>query len=184
MHPQLSWQKLVTISRKWGSIVYLRTALIAERCECGTDFCYICGDEWHGMHGCPHYGPAVYDEEDYNQDGFHRTTGLNREGRTRRDQALIRQEEEEEPDDEDDEVEDDDEFGDGADEDHPVLQHVDIDVRAIFAALPREERELFLMNLQIELFEERGITFDTAAGGVGDNNNNDDGEANDNDSSL
>lgn len=32
------------------------------------------------MHGCPKDGPAIYDEEDYNQDGYHRVTGLNRDG--------------------------------------------------------------------------------------------------------
>jgi hypothetical protein len=38
------------------------------------------------LHGCPHYGPATYDEEGYNQEGYHRETDLNREGFTRRQQ--------------------------------------------------------------------------------------------------
>ena len=105
------------------------------------------------MHGCPHYGPAIYDEEGYNQDGYHRDTGLNREGHTRREQTRINREENGESDDEDEDDEDD------PDANHPILQHVEPGVRATFAALPHEEREMFLINLQIQLFEERGITF-------------------------
>lgn len=125
-----------------------------RRCECGAQFCYICGEEWKGVHGCPHYGPAIYDEEGYNQEGFHRSTGINREGRTRREQALIDHDDNGESEDEDDGREDDD-----PDEIHRVLQHVEPGVRDAFAALPHHEREMFLINLQIQLFEERGITF-------------------------
>ncbi|KAF2730501.1 hypothetical protein EJ04DRAFT_407450, partial [Polyplosphaeria fusca] len=68
------------------------TIELAEACnhirQCGADFCYVCGKPWEGIHGCPHYGPAQYDDEGYNQEGFHRDTDLNREGRTRREQAI------------------------------------------------------------------------------------------------
>lgn len=105
------------------------------------------------MHGCPHYGPAVYDEEGYNQEGYHRTTGLNREGRTRREQARLN------PDGEDEDEDDEDDEDDDPDDEHFVLQHVDAAMQAVFAGLPHQDREPFLLNLQIQLFEERGITF-------------------------
>lgn len=110
------------------------------------------------MHGCPPYGPAVYDEESYNQDGYHRTTGRNREGRTRSEQAQADQADDGDSDDEHEEHDEEDEDGEVL-EFHPVLQHVGADLRAAFAALTHDEREMFLVNLQIELFEERGITF-------------------------
>lgn len=120
--------------------------LMTSRCQCGAEFCYVCGKSWQGIHGCPHYGPAIYDEEGYNQDGFHRDTGLDREGQTRlRDDS----------DGDEDEDEDDD-----PDAHHFVLQHVDAAMRATFNALPHQDREAFLLNLQIQLFEERGVTFD------------------------
>lgn len=121
--------------------------LTTSRCQCGAEFCYVCGESWQGMHGCPQYGPAVYDEAGYNQDGFHRDTGLDREGQTRL-RALTDADA-----DDSDEDEDPDAF-------HFVLQHVDAAMRATFNALPRQDREAFLLNLQIQLFEERGITFD------------------------
>lgn len=44
------------------------------------------------MHGCPIYGPAEYNALGYNQDGFHRSTGLDAEGLTRGERiALDRQ---------------------------------------------------------------------------------------------
>ncbi|KAF2005102.1 hypothetical protein P154DRAFT_530776 [Amniculicola lignicola CBS 123094] len=70
-----------------GRVVELAEACNHITCECGEEFCYICGKYWEGLHGCPHYGPAEYDDEGYNQDGFHRDTGLNRGGLTRREQA-------------------------------------------------------------------------------------------------
>ncbi|KAJ4358980.1 hypothetical protein N0V95_002596 [Ascochyta clinopodiicola] len=110
------------------------------------------------IHGCPHYGPAIYDEEDYNQDGFHRITGLNREGRTRREQRRINETEAEASEGEDDEEEAEDAHLNDRPE-WEVLQHVEPNVRATFRALPQGDREMFLVNLQIQLFEERGITF-------------------------
>ena len=150
--------------------------LIKDSCECGAEFCYICGQQWQGMHGCPHYGPAIYDEEGYNQDGFHQTTGLNREGRTRREQGRIDREEQGDDDEENDDEEDDD-----PDANHFVLQHVEPGIRATFAALPHEEREMFLLNLQIQLFEERGITFPDPGdeGGGRDSDSESDGEDHD-----
>ena len=58
------------------------------------------------MHGCPHYGPATYDEEGYNQDGYHRETDLNHEGLTRRQQQRqdAGEEDEDEAEEEDEEL--------------------------------------------------------------------------------
>lgn len=141
--------------------------LTTSRCQCGAEFCYICGESWPGMHGCPHYGPAIYDEEGYNQDGFHRDTGLNREGHTRR-QALR---------DTDSDHEEEDEEDDDPDAQHFVLQHVDAAMRATFNALPHQDREAFLLNLQIQLFEERNITFDLPnEDGRDDDGSDDEGE--------
>jgi hypothetical protein len=143
--------------------------LIIYSCECGAEFCYICGESWPGMHACPHYGPAIYDEEGYNQDGYHRVTGLNRDGHTRQEQAFTNAD----GDDEDEEGEVDDD----PDDHHFVLQHVDAAMRATFAALPHQDREAFLLNLQIQLFEERGITFDLPdEHGQGDNDSDDGSE--------
>ncbi|UPX16119.1 uncharacterized protein EKO05_0006540 [Ascochyta rabiei] len=140
-----------------ASTVELAEACNHITCACGADFCYICGKPWQDVHGCPHYGPAIYDEEGYNQDGYHRITGLNREGRTRREQRRINQAEGNDSDGEDDGEEQED-----AQLNHTeweILQHVDPNVRATFVALPHGDREMFLVNLQIQLFEERGITF-------------------------
>ncbi|KAF2130857.1 hypothetical protein P153DRAFT_312897, partial [Dothidotthia symphoricarpi CBS 119687] len=62
-----------------------RTIELAEACnhitcECGAQFCYVCGNAWTGLHGCPQYGAAEYDDLGYNQDGFHRETGRNLAG--------------------------------------------------------------------------------------------------------
>lgn len=122
-----------------------------SRCECGNDFCYICGKNWPDLHGCPHYGPAVYDEEGYNQDGFHRDTSLNREGLNRRQDIMRRRGE-----DLDDEEEDD---GEGDDPDWEVLQHIDPAQRVTINILHGREREDTLDQLRIMLFETQGITF-------------------------
>lgn len=139
--------------------------LINNSCECGAEFCYICGESWPGMHGCPHYGPAIYDEEGYNQDGFHRDTGLNREGHTRRQAPRDVEGDDEDEDDDDD-----------PDARHFVLQHVDAAMRATFNALPHQDREAFLLNLQIQLFEERGIIFDLPDEDGRDNDGSDEEE--------
>lgn len=138
--------------------------LIVVSCGCGTGFCYICGQQWRGIHGCPNYGPAIYDDEGYNQNGYQRDTGLNREGRTYREQIRFEDgsdaDSDESSDDEDDE--DDDSEEEELDDLNPrwdVMQHADDDQRVIFLTLANEDREMFLVNLQIQLFEERGITF-------------------------
>ncbi|KAJ4994320.1 IBR finger domain-containing protein [Stagonosporopsis vannaccii] len=161
-----------------ASTVELAEACNHITCQCGASFCYVCGENWPGVHGCPPYGPAVYDVEGYNQDGFHRNTGLNREGRTRQEQARADHAEDGDPEDENDN--EGDEEGEQFDEFHPVLQHVEAGVRAAFAALTHEEREMFLVNLQIELFEERGITF----GNPEEGDENDDGDDEEGDGSL
>ncbi|KAF2708516.1 hypothetical protein K504DRAFT_355681, partial [Pleomassaria siparia CBS 279.74] len=63
-----------------GHIVELADACNHIECVCGASFCYVCGADWVGMHGCPHYGKAIYDEDGYNESGYHKTTHLNREG--------------------------------------------------------------------------------------------------------
>lgn len=146
------------------TILLSQQLLIRNSCECGTEFCYICGKNWPGTHGCPNYGPATYDEESYNQEGYHRTTGLNREGRTRREQNRADREADGDEDEEDSDEENEDRDEEDEDEEHDgqawnVLQHVDQDTRSTYSALPQDERELFLLNLQVQLFEERGIQF-------------------------
>ncbi|KAF1358876.1 hypothetical protein EJ07DRAFT_121996 [Lizonia empirigonia] len=147
-----------------ASTVELAEACNHISCGCGTEFCYICGQQWRGIHGCPNYGPAIYDDEGYNQNGYHRDTGLNREGRTHRDSDG-------DSDDEDDEDNDGEEEEVGwPDPRWDTLQHVDEDQRAIIMTLSDEDRDMFLVNLQILLFEERGITF------PGETNEDDDGD--------
>jgi hypothetical protein len=131
-----------------------------HRCGCGNEFCYICGKAWPGIHGCPRYGPAIYDEESYNQDGFHRDTGLNREGLTRRQESARLGDE----DDEDDEDDDDEERG----EDWDVMQHLEPEQRTTINFLQGAAREEALDQLRIMLFETRGILF-----GLGDDGNED-----------
>jgi hypothetical protein len=119
------------------------------------------------VHGCPYYGPAVYDAEGFNQEGYHRITGRNREGYTRLEQGRVDRGEYEETDDEDDE--DDDEEEDSEDEeDHPALQYVDPDVRTAFAAMGRDERDTFLVILQISLSEQQNLIFDNSNALTGD----------------
>jgi hypothetical protein len=126
--------------------------LTTSRCGCGHDFCYVCGKDWNGLHGCPHYGPATYDEEGYNQDGYHRDTGLNRDGLTRRQDNTRRQDDDPDEEDEFDEEEED--------PDWEVLQHLTPDQRIMVNNLMRNDRDDALDQLRIELFETRGITFE------------------------
>ncbi|OSS50202.1 hypothetical protein B5807_04975 [Epicoccum nigrum] len=154
------------------SAVELRDACNHITCTCGTQFCYACGKIWPGVHGCPNYGPAIYDDEGFNQDGYHRKTGRNWKGYTREQQELIdRGEYEEASDDEDDEDEDDEDDDDDDDEheetsededDLSALQYVDPDVRAAFAAMGRDERDIFLIILQISLSEQQNLLFDNS----------------------
>ncbi|KAK4540650.1 hypothetical protein LTR36_008981 [Oleoguttula mirabilis] len=56
-------------------------------CLCGGQFCLVCGKAWIGLvtcsHGCPHYATPTYDSEGYcEQTGFHKETGLDRDGQT------------------------------------------------------------------------------------------------------
>jgi hypothetical protein len=101
-------------------------------------------------------------------------------GYTRREQRRIDMEDEEDDGDDDEANEDEDE-----NLNHPawaVLQHVEPGVREAFAALPEDEQEMFLVNLQIRLFEDRGITF-PAPGQEddGDAENEEDGDGQDHD---
>ncbi|KAJ4297928.1 hypothetical protein N0V90_005827 [Kalmusia sp. IMI 367209] len=140
-----------------GVTVELAEACNHITCECGNSFCYICGKQWQGMHGCPQYGPANYDEEGYNADGFHRDTGLNRDGRTRREQF-----DHERGEDNEEDREGDDDGGDVPDEEedlwNQVLQHVDPARRAFLEGLDPNTREEVLIQIQIELIDQ-GITF-------------------------
>ncbi|KAG9185256.1 hypothetical protein G6011_07800 [Alternaria panax] len=153
-----------------GATVELAEACNHITCDCGNSFCYVCGENWPGLHGCPHYGPAVYDEEGYNQDGYHRESGLNREGLTRR-QEMIRHRGEEEDDEDDDDGEGGDgegEDGEGADPEWEVLQHLTPDQRAMINQLPHGPREDALDQFRITLFETQGITFDQFVAEFGD----------------
>lgn len=113
------------------------------------------------MHGCPHYGAAVYDEEGYNQDGFHRDTGLNRDGLTR--------------------VEEDRENfageGDNGEEhdlirrwrnldEHEVealweqvIPHLPEAMQAIATSVPLEERSEALFHFRMFLLDTQGLMF-------------------------
>jgi hypothetical protein len=139
---------------------YEKANIQHHRCGCGNDFCYICGKVWSGIHGCPRYGPAIYDEESYNQDGFHRDTGLNREGLTRRQESARLGDE----DDEDDEDDDDEERG----EDWDVMQHLEPEQRITINFLQGVARVDALDQLRMMLFETRGILF-----GLGDDGSED-----------
>jgi hypothetical protein len=46
-----------------GTTVELAEACNHITCDCGHSFCYICGEQWPGLHGCPHYGVPIYDAE-------------------------------------------------------------------------------------------------------------------------
>ncbi|KAL6710827.1 hypothetical protein ACN47E_007884 [Coniothyrium glycines] len=139
-----------------GAIVELAEACNHITCECGHQFCYVCGIDWTGLHSCPHYGPATFDDEGYNQDGFHRDTGLNRSGLTRRQQSAADRAEGI-PDEDDDDVEDNDE---NIDPEWEVLQHLTPEQRVFLNILPHNARNDALDQFRIDLFETRGITFD------------------------
>ena len=81
-----------------GAIIELTDACNHITCECGHSFCYVCGKPWTGLHGCPQYGRAIFDEQGYNQEGFHRETNLNRDGLTYQDVVRSRGEDENEDD--------------------------------------------------------------------------------------
>jgi hypothetical protein len=106
-------------------------------CQCGNQFCYICGKDWPGAHGCPRYGPAIYDEEGYNQEGYHRDTDLNREGYTRLQQRSR-------------DLNEDDEDGEGDEEEEDEDQEED---RLIPPWATEEFRE-FLRELPRDLWED------------------------------
>jgi hypothetical protein len=159
--PLLSCQKPAITSCKFHALVYRSTILIGNRCECGHEFCYICGKNWNGQHGCPQYGKAIYDEEGYNQNGYHRDTALNREGLTFRQEVARHQDT------------DDEGTEDGDDPDWEVLMHLDAGERIIVNALEGRAREEALDQFRIELFETRGILFGQAA----DNQEADDRDA-------
>ncbi|KAH7075857.1 hypothetical protein BKA63DRAFT_565907 [Paraphoma chrysanthemicola] len=142
-----------------GATIELIEACNHITCGCGHDFCYICGKDWQGVHGCPHYGPATYDEEDYNQEGYHRDTGLNREGLTRRQENMRRRDEDGDDDDEDRDEEDENEGEEDDDPDWEVLQHLTPDQRVVVNTLHGVAREDALDQLRITLFETQGIMF-------------------------
>ncbi|KAF2446737.1 hypothetical protein P171DRAFT_238268 [Karstenula rhodostoma CBS 690.94] len=150
-----------------GAVVELAEACNHITCDCGNNFCYICGKEWTGDHGCPQYGPAHYDEEGFNVRGYHRDTGLNREGRTFQEQMRIDRGEgngqDSDGDDEEDDEEDDDNGANGDElEDvlwQQILSHADPARRAMLESVDPDEREDALMQLQIELIDQ-GVVLD------------------------
>lgn len=80
-----------------------------------------------------------------------------------------------ESDSEDDSDDEEEDLDDDPDATLRVLQHVEPDLRAMYAALPPQERVMFIVNLQIQLFEEQGITFGDPEE---DDDNNDDEQDN------
>ncbi|KAK3721785.1 hypothetical protein LTR37_002950 [Vermiconidia calcicola] len=75
------WQKCFSC-RSW---IEKAEACNHITCRCSAQFCLICGREWeqgHAScpHGCPHYAKPTYDEDGFNQLGFHKDTGLDRQG--------------------------------------------------------------------------------------------------------
>ncbi|OAG05293.1 uncharacterized protein CC84DRAFT_834351 [Paraphaeosphaeria sporulosa] len=176
-----------------GATIELAEACNHITCECGNNFCYICGKEWAGEHGCPQYGPANYDEDGFNVRGYHRESGLNRDGRTFHEQMQIDRGEgaigdsDEDDEQEGDDGEDGDEFGN--DLWHQILSHVDPARRAMLESVDPDEREDALIQLQVELIDQ-GVVFNVQAppapqqqqveGDGGDElGGNDDGEGSD-----
>lgn len=168
-----------------GGTVELKEACNHMTCTCGYSFCYICGKAWEGVHACPLYGPVAYDEEGYNQEGFHRDTGLNRAGQTR-------QQVEADPNDDEDDNNNDDEF----DGDPLAIFHqgdlealgIDAEARRMMLNLPEDELEETLQQIQIEAMDrgmvlrrageesddEPGAEEDDAAEDQGSNNGDED----------
>ena len=77
------WQKCYCC----GSWVNKTEACNHITCRCKAQFCLICGSKWEEgcascRRGCPHYASPIYDEDGYSQFGFHKDTGLDREGNT------------------------------------------------------------------------------------------------------
>lgn len=75
------WQKCYSC-RSW---INKSEACNHITCRCTAQFCLICGRKWEDgrtscRHGCPHYAKPVYDEEGFNQFGYHKYTGLDRDG--------------------------------------------------------------------------------------------------------
>ena len=75
------WQKCYSC-RSW---INKTEACNHITCRCTAQFCLVCGRKWGDgatscRHGCPHYARPIYDEHGYNQFGYHKETGLNREG--------------------------------------------------------------------------------------------------------
>jgi hypothetical protein len=128
-----------------GHVIELKEACNHITCECGHEFCYLCGEEWYVSlcpKGCPKYGQPQYDDEGYNQDGFHRETGRDRQGRTPEETFEdVGPEDGEE--DEDDGERSDDEDDDG-DIPPALLEHLDAGTLAFILALDPEERMVAL----------------------------------------
>ncbi|KAL5398791.1 hypothetical protein PMIN06_008422 [Paraphaeosphaeria minitans] len=176
-----------------GATIELAEACNHITCGCGNNFCYICGKEWIGEHGCPQYGPANYDEDGFNVRGYHRDTGLSREGRTFQEQMLIDRGEgaNEDSDEDEDQEGENGENGDELEDImwHEILSQVDPVRRQMLESVDPDEREDALMQLQVELIDQ-GIVFNLQAppvpqqqqGEVGsgdEHDDNNDGEGND-----
>jgi hypothetical protein len=102
----------------------------------------------------------VYDDQGYNQDGYRRDTGLNREGLTRRQEIVRANAEDGAQGDHGDDVDDEEGDEEGDDPEWEVLQHLTPEQRAIINLLPDGAREDALDQHRIELFENEGIMFD------------------------
>lgn len=75
------WRKCYSC-QSW---IYKSEACNHMTCRCKAEFCLVCGRGWQPhltscRHGCPHYDMPSYDAESYNQFGYHKDTGLDRDG--------------------------------------------------------------------------------------------------------
>lgn len=129
-------------------------------CECGSEFCYICGKQWDGYHGCPQYGPATYDADGYNEAGYHRDTGLNREGRTHSEE-MAHQNASRGVEGDGNDGDDNEEEGEPEVEDlrQRVMNQLEPDQRTMIESLDAETREEALLQI-MDAWVAQGVVFD------------------------
>jgi hypothetical protein len=154
-----------------GGTIELMEACNHITCECGNEFCYICGGTWGKggcPKGCPRYGKPRYDAEGYNREGFHKDTGRDRHGRTPQEIWELEDEEEEE----DDDIE---EFGEG---ERQFLAELDADARAAILSLEDpEERFMALAQARFHAAERGELELREHQDGPNEDDNEGDEEA-------
>lgn len=90
---------------------------------------------WNGYHGCPRYGQPVYDDDGYNQDGFHRITGADRAGFLRDGVEFQEHDEDEGGHEEEDDADQEEDDG-GFD-----MTGIDEETRQLILALPQDMQQ-------------------------------------------